>query len=58
MTVKFSGEDDWDAFINHNSMDIAEEDEFLDYCEKNRIPFDLEHLEAAYIAFQKLAENT
>ena len=28
MTVQFSGEDDWDAVINHFGFNIIEEDEF------------------------------
>jgi len=31
LTVQFQGESDWDAVINHWSLTIVEEDEFLDY---------------------------
>lgn len=53
LTVRFQGEDDWEAFVNHNSMDIVEEDVFLAFCESRCIPFDLEHLEQAYLEFSR-----
>lgn len=31
MTVQFSGESDWDALINHRSLNIGEEDEFEEF---------------------------
>lgn len=30
--VRFSGETAWDAVVNHNSLDIVEEDAFLAFC--------------------------
>ena len=31
MTIQFSGESDWDAIVNHNSLDIVEEERFIEY---------------------------
>ncbi len=28
MTVQFAGESNWDVIVNHNSLDIVEEEEF------------------------------
>jgi hypothetical protein len=51
-TVQFSGEDAWDAIVNHNSLDIEEEDSFLKFCESRNIPFDLPSLETAFEQWQ------
>lgn len=31
-TVQFSGESPWDAIVHHNSLDMVEEDELLEFC--------------------------
>ena len=36
-TIQFSGEDNWDTIINHNSLDIEEETEFLEFCRKRGV---------------------
>ncbi len=50
LTVKFERETDWDAIVNHWSLNIVEEDEFLDYITKKGFgkTSPLEHLETLY----------
>ena len=31
MTTQFEGETNWDAIVNDNSLDIVEEQEFVEY---------------------------
>lgn len=56
-TVQFSGEDAWDAFVNHNSLDIVEEDEFMVWCEARNVEYTLPALEAAYREFQEAQDK-
>ena len=37
-SVQFPGESTWDALVNHRSMDVEEEEAFLQYCLEDNIP--------------------
>lgn len=44
-TTRFSGETAWDAVVNHNSLDIVEEDGFLAFCAARGLGKDSKALE-------------
>ncbi len=49
-TTQFPGESDWDAIIHHYSLDIVEEQEFLNYIKNAKFTKEasLEELEKLY----------
>ena len=55
LTVQFRGENDWDAIINHWSLSIDEEEEFIAYiegCGHGKMS-QLEHLETLYFEWER-----
>ena len=56
--VQFSGESNWDAIINHFSLDIVEEDAFRSFLEDHEVDPKKSDLDLLMIYFENwLNEN-
>jgi hypothetical protein len=58
--TKFEGESTWDALVNHYSLTIEQEDDFISYLEANGTApgrCNLEQLQAHYEEWQRLFQD-